>query len=127
MQETVTNVGSFKPLAVAMVALGVAACASVPAPTAQMAVSRTAVEDAQRAGATEHAPVELRDAQSKLSEATAAAARHDNERARRLAEEAEADARLAEAKAQTAKARAAAAELQQGILLLRRELERKAN
>lgn len=126
MKETVMTMGSFKPLAV-LVLLGLAGCASVPPPTEQMAVSRTAVQNAQRAGATEHAPVELRDAQSKLSAATSAMARDDNERARRLAEQAAADARLAELKAETAKAQAAVAELQQGILLLRRELERKAN
>ncbi len=71
MAQTVSKIGSFRPLALAMV-LGVAGCASVLAPTEQMAVTRTAVEDAQSAGATEYAPVELRDAQAKLIEATAA-------------------------------------------------------
>jgi hypothetical protein len=118
--------GRFNPLVVVVV-LGVVNCAFVSPPTEQMAVSRTAVEDAQRADAIEYAPVELRDAQAKLSKATEAMARDDNARARRLAEEAEVDARLAENKARTANARATAAELQEGLRLLRRALHLTTN
>jgi hypothetical protein len=118
---------AFTASALAFLALGITGCASVPPPTEQMALSRVAVSEAQSVGAAEHAPVELSAAQTKLSAATAAMARDENLKARRLAEEAEADANLAATKARTAKAKAAVAELQEGIRVLRGELDRKSN
>jgi hypothetical protein len=118
---------AFTASALAFLALGITGCASVPPPTEQMALSRDAVSEAQSVGAAEHAPVELSAAQTKLSAATAAMARDENLKARRLAEEAEADANLAATKARTAKAKAAVAELQEGIRVLRGELDRKSN
>jgi Domain of unknown function (DUF4398) len=108
-------------------ALVTASCASVPPPTTEMALGKDAIADAQHAGATEHSPVELHLAESKLASARAAMAHDQNERARRLAEEAEVDAKLTEAKARTAKAKAAVAELHEGIRTLRNELDHASN
>jgi hypothetical protein len=110
------------------VALGVAwlgGCASVPAPTEQMAVSRAAVQEAVSAGGTELAPVEMRAAQDKLVRAAAAMAGDDNVLAARLAEEAEVDARLAAARARSEKAQRAVAELRESIRALQQEIGRR--
>jgi hypothetical protein len=105
--------------------LGLAACASVPPPTEQMAVARTTVSQAQSATATQHAPLELRTAQQKLEQAEAAMQRQENLKAKQLAEEAEVDAKLAWTKTETAKAKQAVAELEEGIRVLREELQRR--
>lgn len=105
--------------------VGLAGCASVPPPTEQMALARAEVSQAQNAGAMEFAPVELRNAQTKLDQAQKAMQSEEHVTARRLAEQAEVDAKLASAKARTAKAQKAVAELQEGIRVLRQELERK--
>lgn len=110
-----------------MAAAFVAGCASTPPPLEQMASSRTAVEEAQRAGAAEHAPIELRDAQQKYASANAAMGRQDYDQARRLANEAIADARLASTKAQGARAQNAAAEVNKSLEALRNELQKKPN
>ncbi|MBC7945538.1 MAG: DUF4398 domain-containing protein [Burkholderiales bacterium] len=113
---------------VAMMALVFAAgCASVPAPTDQMALSHAAVSEAQSAGAPEFAPVEFRSAQARLEEARTAFQGENYVVARRAAERAEVDAKLAETKARSAKANRAVAELRQGIEVLREEIERKSN
>lgn len=104
-----------------------AGCASVPAPTEQMALSRSAVSEAQSAGAPEFAPVEFRSAQAQLEEARTAFQRENYLAARRLAERAEVDAKLAETKARSAKANRAVAELRHGVEVLREEIERKSN
>ena len=102
-------------------------CASVPPPTEQIAVSKSAIANATSAGGAEYAPVELRSAQDKLDRAHRAMANDDNEEARRYAEQAQADARLAEQKANSAKARKSAAVMQDDIRVLREELARKTN
>jgi hypothetical protein len=105
--------------------VGVGACASVPAPTEQLAVARSMLSQAQSAGATQHAPVELNAARTKLDQAEEAMRREDHERARQLAEQAEVDARLAWTKSDTARSQRAAAEVQQGIEVLKQELQRR--
>lgn len=102
-----------------------AGCASVPAPTAQMAVSKAAVEHASSAGTTEFAPVELQSAKDKLARAEKAMAQEHYELARQLAEEAQADARLAEAKSETAQAQKAAQDSQAASRALRQEINRQ--
>lgn len=69
-----------------------AACATEPAPTSELAAARAAVE--QAAPVSQYAPRELAAAQTKLRFAQDALARGDNVRARRLAEQAEVDARF---------------------------------
>jgi hypothetical protein len=106
--------------------LALAGCASVPPPTEQLAIARTTVSQAQAATATQHAPVELRAAQSKLDRAQAAMQREQYLEAKRLAEQAEVDAKFAWAKSETAKAQMAVAELEEGIRVLHQELQRRA-
>lgn len=104
------------------VAASCAGCASAPVPDTQLAVSRSAINDALSAGAAESAPQDLQNARDKLAQADAAVASNQHENARMLAEEAEVDARLATAKARTARANLAAAEVQKSIRTLRENL-----
>ena len=103
------------------------ACASVPPPTAQLAVANAAIDNAVSAGAPEYAPAELTSARNKMDRAATAMHREDHDMARQLAEEAQADARLAEKIAQSAKARKAAAVTQDDARVLREEINRKSN
>jgi len=110
----------------ALAALLIAAgCASSPPPTPpSLALARAAVDEAQRAGAAQHAPLQLRGAQDKLTRANAAYQDEDMTAAVRLGEAAEADARLAEATARNAKARQAVATIEGGNRTLHQELQR---
>lgn len=102
-----------------------AGCASQKAPaTADVAVSRAAVESAVSAGGADAAPAEMLSARAKVQEANQALAAKDYERARDLAMQAQADAKLAQSKAGSAKATAAADALQENIRVLREELDR---
>jgi len=103
-----------------------AACASTPPPTAQVAVSTAAVAHATAAGAPALAPMEMRSARDKLDRANAAMASKDYDRALTLAQEAQVDAQLAEAKAESNKAGKAAAELQEASRVLSEEMARKS-
>ena len=69
-----------------------AACATEPAPTAELASARAAVE--QATPVSQYAPKELAAAQAKLRLAQEALVRGDNVQARRLAQQAEVDARF---------------------------------
>lgn len=110
----------------ACAAILIAGCASMPPPTEQMAVSKSAIANAISAGGNEFAPVEMRAAQEKMDRASRALEKEDYENARLLAEQAQADARLAEKKAQAAKAQKAADVIQNDIHILREELNRKS-
>ncbi|MBB3267493.1 hypothetical protein FHW79_005152 [Azospirillum sp. OGB3] len=89
--------------------LGLAACAgSVPPPTAQLGASAQAIQQAERAGALEHAPAEFQSAREKLAAADAAMREDERTEARRLAEQAQADAELATVRSQRATAQQAA-------------------
>lgn len=112
--------------AIGIAALVVAGCASVPPPTEQMAVSRSAIANAVSAGGAEYAPVEMRAAQDKMDRAGRAMQKEEFQDARWLAEEAQADARLAEKKAESAKAQKAASVTQDDIRVLREEMNRKS-
>lgn len=102
----------------------IAGCASIPAPTDQIAVSKEAVSNASSAGGNEFASAEMHSAQDKLDRATQAMAEKDYPKALSLAEQAQVDAQLAEAKARTAKAEEAAASIQEGSDILREEMNR---
>ena len=113
------------PLYVALAAaLLLGACATIPPPTDQMAVSRAAVTDAVSAGAGEFAPSTLASAQDKLNKGVAAMDARDYETARRYAEEAEVDAKLAATIARSAKGQLAVRELESSIAALREEIAR---
>ena len=110
----------------ALAALALGACANnPPPPTAQLAVTRTEISNAEAADARDFAPLELQSAREKLTRAQAAMRNEDYRRARYLAEQAEADARLAATRARTAKASRAAQEVRQGIDTLRQEIDRR--
>ncbi len=108
------------------VAIFIAGCASIPAPTEQMAVSKVAVSNATSAGGNEFAPQPLKSAMEKMDAAERAMAEKDYLRARQLAEQAQVDAQLAAATARSAKAQKAARELQEDNRVLQQEIERKA-
>ncbi len=100
-------------------------CSSLKTPaTADVAVSKAAVDNAAGAGAAQYAPIELLAARDKLALANKAMAAKDYKLARDMAAQAQADAKLAQSKANSAKAQAAADAVQEDIRVLREELER---
>ena len=102
-------------------------CSSLKTPaTADVAVSKAAVENAASAGGVEFAPVEMNSAREKLALANKAMADKNYKLAVDLASQAQADAKLAQGKANSAKAQAAADALQDDIYILRAELDRAA-
>lgn len=109
----------------AAVASGLGACASDPAPDAELAGAQVAVDDAEQANAPAQAagPYEL--ARAKLERARDAAADGENLEARRLAEQALVDAQLAEAQARSKLARQNAADLRTSIETLQGDLARR--
>jgi hypothetical protein len=113
------------PAICGLAALLLAGCASEKTPaTADVAVSRAAVDSATSSGAPELAPAEMNSARDKMMRANQALAAKDYATARDLATQAQADARLAQSKANSAKATAAADALQENIRVLREELDR---
>lgn len=84
--------------------LCLAACATTPAPDAELAAARSAIVQAEPA-ASRHAQAELRLAQEKLARAEQAAGRNRFDEARRLAEQAEVDAQYAWALAEAERSR----------------------
>ena len=107
-------------------ALALAGCSNpdkVPA-TADVAVSKNAVESAASSGAAELAPAELAAARDKMQRASAALAAKDYDTARDLAQQAQADAKLAQSKAVTAKSTEATRKLVDDIRVLVEEVER---
>lgn len=80
--------------------LMLAACAGSPQPAAELGASREAIASAERAGALEHAPVELQSARTKLAAAEQELRDGNESRARVLAEQAQVDAELAGVRAQ---------------------------
>lgn len=107
-------------------ALVLSACASpnrAPA-TADVAVSRNAVDNAVSAGAAQLAPEEINAARAKMMLANQALAAKDYKLASQLATQAQADAQLAQSKANSAKATSAADEINENIRVMREELNR---
>ena len=100
-------------------------CSSMKTPaTADVAVSKAAVDSAASAGGAQYAPLEMRSAREKLDKAKKAMADKEYELAADLAKQAEADAKLAQSKAGSAKAKVAADAIQDDIRVLREELNR---
>ena len=115
----------FRSMLFAATALGTYGCTSLKTPaTADVAVSKAAVDNAASADGAEYAPVEMRLAREKLALANKALAAKDYELASQLAKEARADARLAQGKANSAKAQAAASALDSDLRVLDEELQR---
>lgn len=109
--------------ALAVVGLfALAGCASAPRPDAQLARSDSAVKQAIELGARVHAPLILREAETKLNKARVAADKKENEKALRLAEEVEADAKLAQVTTLATKTQRTVDELNRSIDVLRKEI-----
>lgn len=101
-----------------------AACASTPAPTEQLAAARAMVSQAQPLAARE-APQELQTAQAKLARAETAMQRGDYVNARIFAEQADVDAKYALTLAENERTQRAVAEIHNSLRTLREELERR--
>lgn len=114
-------------MGLAAVALLLAACASTPAPSAEMAVAEAAIARANSSGIGSDvaAAATLRNASLKLAQAHVAISAKDHGAARRLAEQAAIDAQLAEQQAQAQRSRKAAQESADAARALRAELDRK--
>ena len=108
---------------VIVLAAGCSSSLKTPA-TADLAVSKAAVDSAAGAGGVQYAPIEMNSAREKLALANQAMANKDYDRAISLANQAQADAKLAQGKADSAKAQTAADALQEDIRVLREELAR---
>ena len=106
-------------------ALLMTGCASIPAPTEQIAVSKVAVESANSAGGNEFAPLQLKSVMDKMDAAERAMTVEDYALAKQLAEQAQVDAQLASATVRSAKAQKAASALLEDNHVLRQELNRK--
>jgi hypothetical protein len=109
----------------AIAAIFLIGCASIPAPTEQIAVSKSAVSNALSAGSNEYAPLQLKSALEKMEAAERAMIDGNNELALQLAEQAQIDAKLAGTIARSTKAQKAAEALQEGSRVLRQEIDRQ--
>lgn len=106
-------------------AIVVSACASLPAPTEQIALSNEALRNANSAGSNEFAPVQLKSAMDKMESANRAMNEKKHVLARQLSEQAQVDAQLALEMTRAAKAQKAADALQEDNRVLRQEIDRK--
>lgn len=84
--------------------LGLAGCATLPAPTAELSAAQQAVARADNADADQYASAEIAQARSLLAQAQAAMAKGREDDARSLAVTAAADADLAYARSREASA-----------------------
>ena len=111
----------------AILALGIlTGCASEEvAHVESITGAESAVRQAQDSGAAANAPLQLKIAEDKLTEAKAAAAKEEFRDAKKLADEALVDAQLAEAESLSIKAKKQSRDMRESIETLRRELERK--
>lgn len=113
-----------KLVAVAATVLTLSACASAPKPTSEVVLSDAAMQAAEAAGARELAPIELRQAREKQQLAQKAMKQEEYRKARMLSQQALVDAELAAAKAEAEKARMALREVDEGMQLMRTEVDR---
>ena len=109
-------------LGVVAVLAALAGCAQAPVPHEALTTADLAVVRARRAGAADHASVELARAEAKLEQARAAVRAKAHERARTLAEQALVDAELAEVKAQAAQEEVSARSLRERVAMQHRQL-----
>lgn len=100
-------------------------CSSAP-PKETLSQAETAIQEADRAGASQYEPQLLSSARTKLSRANKDVADDENDKARRMAEEAYSEAVLASAKAQAAKQAEQANEMKKAIQALKQETSRES-
>jgi hypothetical protein len=115
----------FRRIAAVVLALGLAACSSMPRPAEQIDAARAAVAKAEPV-VVQDGTMELRVAQYKLARAEQEAERGDYANARIYAEQAQVDADYARAIADNARVQRAAADANQSVRRLQDELERRA-
>ena len=108
----------------AILAAGLVACSSAPKPSAEMALTRSALQSAEMAGAADLAPIELRLAREKQEQAEYALRKEKFVQAREHTEQARVDADLARARAEAEKSRLALKEIDDSIQLMRNEIDR---
>jgi hypothetical protein len=99
-------------------------CAAKVAPTENILKAEIAIKTAEESNATVNAPLEIKLANEKLTQAKAAMQEEEFEKARQLADEALYDAKFAQAKSKSEKAKKVTQELHDSIQTLRQEIER---
>lgn len=100
-------------------------CASAPlAPSNEMTKAKSAIDQADRAGAREYATDNLNSSVQKMAQGQAAAAKGEGAQSERLFAESYADAHLAQISAQSAKSAKDAADVDKGIATLQNEANR---
>jgi len=109
---------------IAVTTVTISACSGTPKPKTEIALSNTALQNAEVAGAKDLAPIELRTAQEKQDLAGTAMADKKFTTAKQLSEQAAVDAELAKAKSEAEKSRSAVEEVEDSINLIRAELGR---
>jgi len=107
-------------------ALMITACASTPAPTAQIEAAQQAIAAAERTDASRHAAAELGAAQARLASANTAVQAEEMESAARLADESRVEAELATAKSASVKARMVNDEMKRSTGTLIDEMQRSS-
>jgi hypothetical protein len=120
-----TDLSRLQRIAAIALALGLAACSSMPRPSEQIDAARAAVSKAEPV-VVQDGGVELRVAQYKLARADQEAQRGDYANARIYAEQAQVDADYARAIAENARVQRAAADANQSVRRLQDELDRRA-
>ena len=108
----------------AVATLTIGGCSSTKKPRTELALTKTALQNAELAGARQHAPIELRTANEKNQAASSAARNENYGKAKRLSQQSLVDAEFARAKAEAEKSRTALEEAQGNIDLLRSEMTR---
>ena len=102
-------------------------CASTPlAPSSEMTRAKSAIDQAERAGAREYATDSLNSSVQKMAQGQAVAAKGDRAQSEQLFEESYADAHLAQISAQSAKSAKEAADVDRGIAALQNEASRSS-
>ena len=106
----------------AVIVLTVSGCAGIPRPDAELAKSDAAVKQAIEVGARTHAPLLLREAENKLSQARVETENKEYKKALQLTEQVRVDAELAQVTSLATKAQKSVDELYQSIRVLRKEM-----
>jgi len=102
------------------------ACATPPAPTAELQAARLAISNAEQADASRYSGEELGEARTKLASADTAVKEQRMIMAGRFADESRADAELASAKTSAAKAQAVNTEMTHSTTTLVEEMQRSS-